>query len=68
MNKEDLIIGKWYEGLSRFQGGIGIWNGTCFMGFGNKFGLYVEITMDYYPEIDYILHETTRNRSNSKGS
>lgn len=57
MNKEELIIGKYYTGLNRFSCGIGLWTGYEFLGFGNKFGHYVEKSMDFYPEITYTLLE-----------
>lgn len=53
MKKEELVAGKYYTGLERFSCGIGFWNGHHFMGFGYKFGQYVEKAMDYYPDNHY---------------
>ena len=48
MKREELIKGRWYSGLERFVGGIGLWTGEVFAGFQCKFGMYLETGMPFH--------------------
>jgi len=52
MTLGELRVGKWYKGLERFVGNIALWNGTHFIGYQCKFGMYLETSMKFYPDMD----------------
>ena len=47
MNKDDLIVGRFYVGQGRFIGDIALWDGNYFLGFQNKFGGYFEVSAEF---------------------
>ena len=48
----ELRVGKWYKGLNRFVGDIALWNGTLFIGYQCKFGMYLETAQRFTTDLD----------------
>ena len=57
MLREELIPGRWYSGVERLIGGIGLWDGHAFAGYSFKFGAYVVNDEWFLPENNYQLLE-----------
>lgn len=53
MKQEELIVGRWYSGLERLVGGIGLWNGYVFMGVVFKFGYHSDSAEGFDPANEY---------------
>lgn len=62
MSREELIPGRWYSGVERLIGGIGLWDGHAFAGYSFKFvayvdNAYVDNAEWFFPENNYKLLE-----------
>ena len=57
VGREDLTKGRWYSGVRRLIGGIGLWNGHAFLGVTYKLGEYCEAAEWFLPENNYQLLE-----------
>lgn len=57
MSREELIPGRWYSGVERLIGGIGLWDGHAFVGVTYKLGGYCEAAEWFLPENNYQLLE-----------
>lgn len=57
MKQEDLIKGRWYSGIERLIGGIGLWDGYAFAGYVFKFGAYADTAEWFDPKNNYKLLE-----------
>ena len=49
MLREELIPGRWYSGVERLIGGIGLWDGHAFAGYSFKFGAYADNAEWFFP-------------------
>jgi hypothetical protein len=47
LNQDELEIGKWYVGESRFTGDIALWNGMVFIGLTYSMGDFGESRANY---------------------
>ena len=49
LGKTYLVRGAWYKGEGR-NSRIGLWSGTSFLTFGEKFGQYVEKQEEHWDD------------------
>lgn len=57
MSREELIPGRWYSGVERLIGGIGLWDGHAFVGVTYKLGGYCEAAEWFFENNEYKLLE-----------
>lgn len=55
IEKEDLILGRWYLGCERMLDSLGCWAGHGFIGASVSFGQILEASEPYYPDNHYML-------------